>query len=191
MKNSILVFDLDNTLILRDQAIINCIEKLFDMQLTAQQKSAIEEKDEQGHSNRLEFCKWLKTYLNLNQSVDSIWKKIKNNLGYFVKLNQHADEVLHQLQKNHELVLLTNGGTENQNRKIKETGLNQFFPTNRIFISEKMGCRKPERKAFQIVQNQFPSASQFIMIGDHFKKDILGAKNFGWVILFMIQRCDY
>ena len=80
---------------------------------------------------------------------------------------------------------MTNGGTENQNRKIKQTGLNQFFPTNRIFISEEMGCRKPDPEAFQMVQNQFPSVNQFIMIGDHFEKDILGAKIFGWEAIYL------
>jgi len=185
LQNPILVFDLDNTLILRDQAMLNCIENLFDIQLTFSQKMAIEEKDKKGHSDRMDFCKWLKPYLNLNQSVEFIWETIKTNIGYFVKLNQNAKGVLQQLQDDYELVLLTNGGTENQKRKINQTGLNQFFPTNRIFISEKIGCRKPDSAAFQMVQNQFPLANQFIMIGDHFEKDILGAKNFGWEAIYL------
>ena len=185
MQKTILVFDLDNTLILRDQAMVNCIEKVFDIQLTRQQKVMIEKKDEQGHSDRIAFCQWLKIFLNLNESSDLIWENIKNNIGFFVKLNPHTISTLSLLQNEYELVLLTNGGTENQKRKIIQTGLSQFFSSNRIFISEAIGFSKPNSEAFQIVQNQFSSIQQFIMIGDHFEKDILGAKNFGWEAIYL------
>ena len=190
MQKTILVFDLDNTLILRDQAMLDCIEEVFNIQLNSEQKKVIEEKDQQGHSDRMEFSKWLKTCLDLNLPIDLIWEKIKNNIGYFVQLNQNANEVLRQLQKHYELVLLTNGGTENQKRKIQQTGLYQFFPSDRIFISEKLGFSKPDSEAFQIVQNQFPLTQQFIMIGDHYEKDILGAKNFGWEAIYLNPKKD-
>ena len=53
---TILVFDLDNTLIFRNEAMLNCIEVLFDLQLSDLQKEAIKIQDQQGHSNRLFFC---------------------------------------------------------------------------------------------------------------------------------------
>ena len=79
MQKTILVFDLDNTLILRDQAMLDCIEEVFNIQLNSEQKKVIEEKDQQGHSDRMEFSKWLKTCLDLNLPIDLIWEKIKNN----------------------------------------------------------------------------------------------------------------
>jgi len=144
------------------------------------QESEIERKDNEGHSNRIQFCDWLKRYLNLAQPVDIIWEKISKNIGFFVELNHDVEKILPRLQINYRLVLLTNGGTENQRNKIKQTGLDQFFAEDLIFISEEVGCRKPDASIFHMVQDRFTSNDQFIMIGDHFEKDILAAKKIGW-----------
>ena len=175
-----LVFDLDNTLLFRDEAMLECIENVFDISLSTLQRDVIQEQDEQGHSDRLFFCTWLQSYLQIPEKAVVIWSRIKNNISYFVKLNRDATEVLTGLQAKYECILLTNGGAANQQRKIIQTGLNQFFPSNNIFISEELGCKKPELKAFQLVERQFRAATHFCMIGDHWEKDILGAKNAGW-----------
>lgn len=85
-----------------------------------------------------------------------------------------------KLQAKYDCILLTNGGIQNQSKKIAQTGLNNFFLTSHIFISEALGCKKPELAIFQLVQNQFGLNAHFCMIGDHWEKDILGAENAGW-----------
>jgi len=183
-KKPILVFDLDNTLILRNKAMVLCIQSIFNIPLNPTQQQLIERQDKEGYANRMDFCQWLKNFFSIPLSVDTIWHSIKTNIGYFVNLNAHARQVLQQLQYQHELVLLTNGGTENQLRKIHQTGLNEFFPSNKIFISEALGCQKPNPTIFQIVQNQFPMHSAFYMIGDHWENDILGALQCGWKTIY-------
>lgn len=175
-----LVFDLDNTLLFRNQAMLDCIEYLFNCQLSIAQKVAIQVQDEQGHSDRIHFCQWLENFLNLPTKATTIWTLISKNIGQFVKINTMTNSVLSKLQTNYECILLTNGGVENQHKKIAQTGLNNFFPASHIFISEALGCKKPELAAFQLVENQFGTNARFCMIGDHWEKDILGAENAGW-----------
>ena len=181
----VLVFDLDNTLLLRDEAMLHCIENLFKVQLSVAQKKAIQLKDAQGHSDRIVFCEWLRIYLELSVPASTIWSKIKENIGFFVKLNKGVIPMLKQLKSQYELVLLTNGGTSNQQRKIRQTGLDRFFTTDKTFISESIGFSKPDPRAFQIIQNQFKTKCSFCMVGDHWEKDILGALHFGWKAIYV------
>ena len=117
----ILVFDLDNTLIFRDQAIINCIEYILNITLSSKQKEVIFQKDEQGHSDRILFCKWLTNYLNIPMEATLLWALIKEQIGRFVNINLAAKETLAILQKKYTCLLLTNGGTINQRNKINQT----------------------------------------------------------------------
>jgi len=185
MQKQVLVFDLDNTLILRDKAMLRCIESVFEIQLNEAQKKAIEQRDDRGHSDRIIFCEWLRSFLILSPDVDTIWQSIRSNIGYFVRFNKDTETVLSSLQKDYELILLTNGGTENQQRKIKQTELEHFFQKERIFISESIGYSKPNPKAFEVVEKLFDEGTQFYMIGDHWEKDILGAINFGWRAIYL------
>ena len=184
-QNQVLVFDLDNTLLLRDEAMLNCLESLFNLQLSSSQRQAIQLKDKQGHSDRFIFCTWLQIYLQIPLSVSAIWAQIRENIGFFVRLNEGVITTLQQLKKHYELVLLTNGGTSNQQRKIKQTGLGAFFTSDKLFISEAIGFSKPDPRVFQVVQNQFTPDTQFCMIGDHWEKDIVGAIRFGWKAIYL------
>jgi len=179
-QNFKLVFDLDNTLLFRDQAMLACIEYVFGIQLSVSQKTTIQQQDEQGHSDRIHFCQWLQTFLNIPTEVPNIWSLISKNIGQFVTINVTTNSVLSTLQKKYECILLTNGGIDNQQQKIAQTGLHHFFPSSHIFISEALACKKPELAIFQLVQDQFETDAPFCMIGDHWEKDILGAKNAGW-----------
>lgn len=188
IQNQVLVFDLDNTLLLRDEAMLNCLEQVFNLQLSFSQKKAIQLKDEMGHSDRLFFCEWLQAYLRIPLPVETIWASIKENIGFFVTLNEGAETTLQQLKSKYDLILLTNGGTSNQHRKIKQTGLDAFFSVDKIFISETIGFDKPNPKAFQVVQDQFEIDTQFCMIGDNLEKDIFGAIQFGWNAIYLSNR---
>lgn len=165
--------------------MLDCIEYIFGLKLSITQKAAIQQQDEQGHSDRIHFCQWLQTFLNIPAEVAIIWSLIRKNIGDFVTINPATNNALSALQATYKCILFTNGGIENQRRKIAQTGLHKFFPTNRIFISEALGCKKPALAAFQLVQNQFEIGTRFCMIGDHWENDILGAKNAGWHAIYL------
>ncbi|MFK7776459.1 MAG: HAD family hydrolase [Saprospiraceae bacterium] len=190
-KKKYLVFDLDNTLIVRDQAMIDCIENIFKKKLSNSQKVVIKKQDEEGHSDRIVFCQWLKVFLKIQINKNEIWDLIKNNIGFFVSLNDGARPMLQDLHGKYELVLLTNGGKENQQRKIDHTGLKEFFPEERIFISGQIGYSKPNPRIFQLVENKFGKNNHYCMIGNHFEKDIIGAKEIGWQAIYLSQEKKY
>ena len=146
---------------------------------------AIQEQDGEGHSDRIRFCKWLQTFLNISVEATTIWSLISKNIGRFVRINPATISVLSTLQTKYDCILFTNGGIENQQNKIAQTNLNKFFPTSHIFISERLGYKKPELKAFQWVQNQIDPTAHFCMIGDHWENDILGAENAGWCAIHL------
>lgn len=186
-----LVFDLDNTLIMRNQAMVVCIEKLFGLYLSDFQKENIHRQDGEGHSDRKTFCKWLKSFLNIDLHEEIIWKLISDNIGNYVCLNSYAKDTLVFLKKEYELTLLTNGGGENQKRKIEHTGLTKFFPKGRIFISGEIGYSKPDQRIFQFVEDQLGKENQYCMIGDHFENDIIGAKKYGWQTIYLSPEEKY
>lgn len=165
--------------------MLDCIEKVFKVDLSIAQKKEIEQQDEQGHSDRLPFCKWLKLFLKVPLQEKEIWDLIRKNIADFVRLDKDATSILSELQKKYELVVLTNGGTENQKRKIVKTGLNHFFSFEKIFISQAIGYDKPNPKAFQKVAAHFDSNASFFMIGDHWENDVLGAQKFGWKAIYV------
>ena len=80
------------------------------------------------------------------------------------------------------LVLLTNGPTDHQLKKIHSLNLYKWFTSERIFISESTGVKKPEPEAFINVERLFPNIfpSKFWMIGDDLHNDIFGAKRRNW-----------
>ena len=116
--------------------MLDCIASIFKLKLTAPQKKAIEKQDGQGHVDRIFFCSWLKSFLAIPLEVNHIWELIRQNIGRFVTLDIHAEMILSQAQMEYELVLLTNGGIENQNRKI--TGIASGRPAQ---------CRSTSRRS--------------------------------------------
>ncbi len=181
----IYVFDLDNTLIQRNDAMLRCIEAQFSMVLDQQQKKAIRQRDEAGYSPRLGFCQWLKQYLNLPDTAVQIWDTIRKHIGRYVTVQPSTLSILQRLGQQHELAILTNGGTENQLNKIRHAGLDRLIPQERIFISEAMGCSKPDEQAFRHVEQYFQKKSDFCMIGDHLENDIYGALYAGWQAIYL------
>ena len=56
-----------------------------------------------------------------------------------------------------------------------------MFDKELIFISEKIGYRKPEIKTFQFVEQKLQLLpSECLIIGDDWLNDIEGGRNAGW-----------
>ncbi len=99
------------------------------------------------------------------------------------KLFDGALETLAYLKKCYRLHLITNGFTEVQETKIKNTGLQAFFET--VTITEKLGVLKPHPKVFRHALKQAGAfAHESVMIGDSWKSDIAGALNTGMQAVF-------
>ena len=71
------------------------------------------------------------------------------NAAYFRELGDqcnfmpHCEQALRQLHAQYKIFIVTNGNTEIQMRRIAASGMAQYF--DRVFISEQMGCKKPDK----------------------------------------------
>ncbi|MEM6736063.1 MAG: YjjG family noncanonical pyrimidine nucleotidase [Bacteroidota bacterium] len=90
---------------------------------------------------------------------------------------------LRYLSEKYSLHIITNGFQDSQKKKLKSSGVKDFFC--QVITSECTGSRKPSREIFNYSLSQAgASLSDSIMIGDNAKTDILGAKNVGMKSVF-------
>ena len=103
----------------------------------------------------------------------------------------HCKELLQALHGKYLVVVVTNGDTYAQERRIERSGMAQYF--DYVFISEQLGTKKPEKdfydKVFaQIGEDRRKSA---IMVGDSLSSDMQGGRNAGIPTCFYGTRlCD-
>ena len=90
-----------------------------------------------------------------------------------------AKELIESLAPDYQLVLITNGIEKVQQARLKNTGLDSFFPT--IVISESIGVSKPNVGFFDYTFEQIkhPLKDQVLVIGDGLGSDIKGGNNYG------------
>jgi putative hydrolase of the HAD superfamily len=135
-------------------------------------------------------------YERLRQSFDAInytisdkeIDKISHDYIEFLPNNNQlfegAIEVLEYLNSKYTLHIITNGFAEVQGKKIKNSGLGNYFKT--ITNSEMAGVKKPHRTIFEYaISLANVQKENAIMIGDCIDADIRGAIDFGMqAILF-------
>ena len=110
---------------------------------------------------------------------------VSMNRAYFRELGSrrnfmpHCGQTLRLLHAKYHIFIVTNGNTDIQNRRIAASGVAQYF--DRVFISEQMGCKKPDRlfydKVFAEIGEDYRTCS--IMIGDSLSSDMQGGRNAG------------
>lgn len=90
-----------------------------------------------------------------------------------------AEQLLQDLQPTHNLYVVTNGLKEMQCKRLKDSGLEKYF--TKIFISEDVGYKKPDREFFEYVFNQIENFNkkETVIVGDMLHADILGGYQAG------------
>ena len=129
-------------------------------------------------------------YLRLKETFDALKLSVSDEVihhlsnEYIAKLPNHNHlfegtlEILEYLQNKYQLHIITNGFEEIQTKKMKKSGIYNFFDT--IITSESVGVKKPNKKVFEYALEKVnANASNCIMIGDNLEADIEGAMNCG------------
>ena len=90
-----------------------------------------------------------------------------------------AEEMLGELYGEYRLFLCSNGTLSVQEGRIRSAGIGRFFEG--IFVSEKMGCNKPEKRYFDLCFAAIPDfdRERTIILGDSLTSDIRGGVNAG------------
>ena len=109
----------------------------------------------------------------------------------------HCKELLQALHGKYLVVVVTNGDTYAQERRIERSGMAQYF--DYVFISEQLGTKKPEKDFYDKVFAQIGESRRksAIMVGDSLSSDMQGGRNAGIPTCFYgtrenaDERCDY
>ena len=91
-------------------------------------------------------------------------------------------EILDYLKnKKIQTIIITNGPSESQRKKLVNLGLTHYFSENRIIVSGEEAIAKPDPKLFQIAEKRFQiDRDKAWYIGDSYENDVIGANNAGW-----------
>ena len=95
-----------------------------------------------------------------------------------------AIETLEYLKsKGYTLSIISNGFIEVQYTKLRRSGLLPYFFN--VFLSEEVGCQKPDIRFFQAVLDRLNATpAECLVIGDNLQTDIQGAQNVNMRAIF-------
>ncbi len=102
-------------------------------------------------------------------------------LGQCSMLLPGAEALCRRLKPFCRMAILTNGITESQTGRLERSAIQDCIEA--LFISQAMGCQKPQREFFVQVYNALGltgrDLSRTVMVGDNLQSDILGGQNGG------------
>lgn len=105
-------------------------------------------------------------------------------------------ELLDALKGRARLFAVTNGVVTTQNPRLEKAGFKPYF--EQIFISEAMGCKKPEKEFFDKCFDAIGPVdkSRCIILGDSLTSDMQGGRNAGITTCYLGEdtgddRCDF
>ncbi|MGH1335907.1 MAG: HAD family hydrolase [Aureispira sp.] len=185
-KVTCIYFDLDNTLIDRNAALMACLATFFEEHLPQvyfyNEQPEIEENDDWGYVDRNDFVAWLlQKYQPWGWEEESLWNYIKTNISSYVSpISLPLQQKLKHLQHHYQLGILTNGSISNQSRKIKQAQLEGIFSSQQIHISQQHQLAKPNPLLFQrILEQEQLQPEQLLYVGDDPINDIVAPAELG------------
>lgn len=93
-----------------------------------------------------------------------------------IEMVDGIEDLLLYLSDKYKIFTASNGIFKMQENRLKKSNLYKYF--DNIFVSDKIGFEKPDKKFFQKIMDLTKfSNDDLIVIGDSIKSDIIGAKN--------------
>ena len=192
-KYKYLLFDLDDTLLDFGKAQVLAFKKLLEDENIEYSDELFEQYEiinkslwrsfERGEiSNKVVTSeRFIRFFALFGMKVDG--SKVDNRFrSYLAEGNQLFEGIVEMLEKlslTHKLYIASNGIGITQHTRLKNNNLNKYF--DKIFISEEIGSKKPDREFFDIILKEIgvEDKGEVLMIGDTLTSDILGANNVG------------
>lgn len=202
-KESMLWFDLDDTIWDMTGNSVICLRELYDSQHLDRWFATPEEWDEVYHRinhelwgqySRAEITRdFLRTErfarplriggasedeaLQMSEVLDKLYLDL---LGSKTNLIAGARELLDSLSaRGYRMGIVTNGFREVQYNKLRSSDIGKYFDT--VVLSDEIGINKPDKRFFDYaVEKASTRHLNNIMIGDNYATDIQGALGAGW-----------
>jgi len=188
MSYKILLFDLDDTLLdfganeadslnkLFQQHGYTFSDELFQLYNSVNKQLWADYEDGKIALHDVLNSRFSKTMLKLGEVVDGVeWEdQYRELLGNGCQLIEGALELCQSLSASHRLFVITNGITKTQIKRLKQSGLYEFFED--IFDSQSIGFQKPSKEFFDYVMSHIKDfkIEEALVIGDSLNTDIKG-----------------
>ena len=189
MKYKLLIFDLDNTIFNYDKAENFALDKTlktFGCPVTEGMKISYRDINEQTWKRFergeitsedlrvMRFSRFAEVH-GLEWDAGEVSRKYLENLGLGGFLIDGAEKLLFELQKDFHLASVTNGISDVQRARLKNSTLKGMFKP--LIISDEVGAAKPDPRIFEILMEEAGDyrKEEILMIGDSLTSDIAGA----------------
>lgn len=187
-KVTVIGFDADDTLWVNETYFREAEEKFTELLEQYETKNKIDQELFKTEMKNLEIYGYgIKGFvlsmiecaleLSNNQISPNTLQKIlelgKKMISRPVELLEGVEEVLKKLQKHYRLIVLTKGDLLDQERKLEKSGLSKYFHHVEILSDKKVQNYK------NLLQHLEIKVSEFMMIGNSLKSDILPIVNLG------------
>ncbi len=181
----LLLFDLDNTLIARDQAFLRRLTAWMQTEageLTPWEQSRLVHQlailDAGGRTERRSFYRQASTLLCLATTQQSALIRELRALASDIRPNPAINAMLARLAGQYTLGIISNGSGKIQRKKIRQAALGSYF--SYCLLSGEVGYGKPSLRMFTTALTACGCAPcEAMMIGDDLDKDILPARALG------------
>lgn len=185
-----IIFDLDNTLIDRQRAFKEMLDRKFhqlfeDETLIQEMIKDIIEWDNNGTVERIVvFKKWAEKYNVTKISAEQLDKEWSDESGSVAFLYDDVRETLTELKKKYKIAVLSNGNKTSQRRKLSTIDIYDLLDYS--LISGEFTYRKPDKEIFEYTAKQLGlETNECVYVGDNYKIDVLGSKNAGMLPVFI------
>ena len=192
-KYKYLLFDLDDTLLDFGKAQVLAFKKLLEDENIEYSDELFEQYEiinkslwrsfERGEISNKEVTseRFIRFFALFGMKVDGseVDNRFRSYLAEGNQLFEGIVEMLEKLSLTHKLYIASNGIGITQHTRLKNNNLNKYF--DKIFISEEIDSKKPDREFFDIILKEVgvEDKGEVLMIGDTLTSDILGANNVG------------
>ena len=192
-KYKYLLFDLDDTLLDFGKAQVLAFKKLLEDENIEYSDESFEKYEtinkslwrsfERGEISNKEVTseRFIRFFALFGMKVDGseVDNRFRSYLAEGNQLFEGIVEMLEKLSLTHKLYIASNGIGITQHTRLKNNNLKKYF--DKIFISEEIGSKKPDREFFDIILKEIgvEDKGEVLMIGDTLTSDILGANNVG------------
>lgn len=175
------LFDLDNTLVNRDEAFqVWAAEFAADQDLGSGAVDWLIGLDRAGFPHRAKFFTLAREHFGLKASVEELWAGYRRRMPHLVRCRPEVMDGLARLREaGWKVAIVTNGMADSQLGKLQATGLADAVDA--YALSGVEGIRKPDVRLFEIAAGRCGAACADggWMVGDHLIADIAGGRAAG------------